>query len=573
MPCCELHPRVMTPEDEQRELEALPADWWPPGVLERLSRVAAFYDGAAVFLTGATGFVGTLVLEKLLRSCPGVSTVYVLVRHNKGVPLRERLRSHLDKVVFSKAREACPDYLRKVVAVAGDCTQPGLGISPADAAELTGRVSVVFHVAATVRFDADLWTATVTNVGSTCEVIALAKRMPNLNEQCCVHTVRSEARTSYCVVIAGHNYYRRLDEVVTSRLQAFVYMSTAYSHAPRDEIDEKFYPPALKAEELLKLISVMDDEQLAQLLPLLMGDWPNTYTFTKAIAEDLIHSEAVGLPASIIRPSIVSSTYQEPLALWVGNMYGPTAAGAGSSVGLLHAMHMDRSALVDGVPADMVANATLGCAWDTWCRHSSQTPTQRATAEPVIYNYVSTPRHPISWDLLCRYVQKGTDYPSIRNLWVAYVVLLKEKYLYVIAAVVLHLIPAMIVDSFLYLKGMKPILWNMYSKIHMVSQALEPFWTKEWTFKDDNVVSLLVRLGEADRKLFPFDIADYDWECHLANTMRGFRLYIMNESFDNLEAARKRYHRLLVLHYTLLAIASAVLLLVLWRILAAHIGL
>ncbi|XP_047098214.1 fatty acyl-CoA reductase wat-like [Schistocerca piceifrons] len=535
MPCCELHPRVMTPEDEQRELEALPADWWPPGVLERLSRVAAFYDGAPVFLTGATGFVGTLVLEKLLRSCPGVSTVYVLVRDKKGVPLRERLRAHLDKVVFSKARAACPDYLRKVVAVAGDCTQPGLGISPADAAELTGRVSVVFHVAATVRFDADLRTATVTNVGSTCEVIALAKRMPNL--------------------------------------KAFVYMSTAYSHAPRDEIDEKFYPPALKAEELLKLISVMDDEQLAQLLPLLMGDWPNTYTFTKAIAEDLIHSEAVGLPASIIRPSIVSSTYQEPLALWVGNMYGPTAAGAGSSVGLLHAMHMDRSALVDGVPADMVANATLACAWDTWCRHSSQTPTQRATAEPVIYNYVSTPRHPISWDLLCRYVQKGTDYPSIRNLWVAYVVLLKEKYLYVIAAVVLHLIPAMIVDSFLYLKGMKPILWNMYSKIHMVSQALEPFWTKEWTFKDDNVVSLLVRLGEADRKLFPFDIADYDWECHLANTMRGFRLYIMNESFDNLEAARKRYHRLLVLHYTLLSIGSAVLLLVLWRILAAHIGL
>ncbi|XP_046980482.1 thyrotropin-releasing hormone-degrading ectoenzyme-like [Schistocerca americana] len=46
-------------------------------------------------------------------------------------------------------------------------------------------------------------------------------------------------------------------------------------------------------------------------------------------------------------------------------MYGPTAAGAGSSVGLLHAMHMDRSALVDGVPADMVASATLACAWDT----------------------------------------------------------------------------------------------------------------------------------------------------------------------------------------------------------------
>ncbi|XP_047098682.1 fatty acyl-CoA reductase 1-like, partial [Schistocerca piceifrons] len=320
----------------------LPADWWPPGVLEQLSRVAAFYDGAPVFLTGATGFVGTLVLEKLLRSCPGASTVYVLVMDKKDVPLRERLRSHLDNVVLSKAREACPDYLRKVVAVAGDCTQPELGISPADAAELTGRVSVVFHVAATVRFDADLRTATSPTLAPPARSLHSPSYMPHI--------------------------------------KAFVYMSTAYAHAPRDEIDEKFYPPALKAEELLKLIGVMDDEQLAQIFPLLMGDWPNTYTFTKAIAEDLIRSEAVGLPASIIRPSIVSSTYQEPLALWVGNMYGPTAAGAESSVGLLHAMHMDRSALVDGVPADMVANATLACAWDTWLARQLQERLEQAAA-------------------------------------------------------------------------------------------------------------------------------------------------------------------------------------------------
>jgi hypothetical protein len=35
-----------------------------------------------------------------------------------------------------------------------------------------------------------------------------------------------------------------------------------------------------------------------------LGDWPNTYSFTKNLAEDVIREEARGLPIGIIRPSI-----------------------------------------------------------------------------------------------------------------------------------------------------------------------------------------------------------------------------------------------------------------------------
>jgi nucleoside-diphosphate-sugar epimerase len=35
-----------------------------------------------------------------------------------------------------------------------------------------------------------------------------------------------------------------------------------------------------------------------------IGNWPNTYTFTKAVAEDMIKEEARGLPVGILRPSI-----------------------------------------------------------------------------------------------------------------------------------------------------------------------------------------------------------------------------------------------------------------------------
>ena len=46
--------------------------------------IPEYYEGKTVLITGATGFMGKVLLEKLLRSCPGVEAVYVLVRHKAG---------------------------------------------------------------------------------------------------------------------------------------------------------------------------------------------------------------------------------------------------------------------------------------------------------------------------------------------------------------------------------------------------------------------------------------------------------------------------------------------------------
>ena len=45
-----------------------------------------------------------------------------------------------------------------------------------------------------------------------------------------------------------------------------------------------------------------------------IGERPNTYTFTKALAENVLASEGAGLPISIIRPSIVAASWKEPFA-------------------------------------------------------------------------------------------------------------------------------------------------------------------------------------------------------------------------------------------------------------------
>ncbi|ENN72488.1 hypothetical protein YQE_10829, partial [Dendroctonus ponderosae] len=57
--------------------------------------VANFYNGKTVFITGGTGFMGKVLLEKLLRSCPGVAQIYLLIRPKKGQNAQERLQQLL----------------------------------------------------------------------------------------------------------------------------------------------------------------------------------------------------------------------------------------------------------------------------------------------------------------------------------------------------------------------------------------------------------------------------------------------------------------------------------------------
>jgi fatty acyl-CoA reductase len=73
------------------------------------------------------------------------------------------------------------------------------------------------------------------------------------------------------------------------------------------------YPPPIQPSKLLDASEWMDDQVFDVLTNKIINDRPNTYTFTKALAEYVASQDGKDLPLAIIRPSIVGSSWREPV--------------------------------------------------------------------------------------------------------------------------------------------------------------------------------------------------------------------------------------------------------------------
>lgn len=91
--------------------------------------------------------------------------------------------------------------------------------------------------------------------------------------------------------------------------QVFVYVSTAYSNCPRREVHEKFYDPPMDPYKMIELVDRVERgevsaDDLLTLTPKIINPWPNTYSYTKALSEDMVKDYGERLPIAVVRPSI-----------------------------------------------------------------------------------------------------------------------------------------------------------------------------------------------------------------------------------------------------------------------------
>ncbi|XP_011705026.1 PREDICTED: putative fatty acyl-CoA reductase CG5065, partial [Wasmannia auropunctata] len=142
--------------------------------------IPAFYTGQSIFLTGATGFLGKVLIEKVLRSCPDVREIFLLMRPRKGLSINERLEKILKLPLFEKLHEERPSNFKKLVPISGDASEKELGISATDRQMLIERTTIIIHIAGNVKFNNTLKYAILTNTRSTRNICILAQSMKNL---------------------------------------------------------------------------------------------------------------------------------------------------------------------------------------------------------------------------------------------------------------------------------------------------------------------------------------------------------------------------------------------------------
>lgn len=461
-----------------------------------------FYRDRSIFITGGTGFMGKVLVEKLLRSCPGIKNIYLLMRSKKGQDVQQRLQELLNAPLFEKLRRDCPQELSKIIPVAGDVTEPELGISETDQATLIRFVSVVFHSAATVKFDEALKLSVTINMLGTKRLIQLCHRMHNL--------------------------------------EALIHVSTAYCNCDREDVGEEIYPAPQDPEQVISCTSWMDDKLVEELTPRLIAGRPNTYTFTKALAERMLLRESGSLPVAIVRPSIVLSSFREPVAGWVDNWNGPTGIIAAAGKGFFRTMLCHENKVADFVPVDIVINLMICAAWRTATRSSEGI---------TVYNCCTGKRNPITWK---QFVELSFKYsrihPANDAVWYPDGCCRSSVVLNKLCVTFQHMLPAHILDFLARLKGTRPVMVRVQTKLVKAVKCLEYFTTQQWNFRDDNVRRLGEELSSEDRQTFMFDVNQIDWPSYLEQYILGIRHFILKESPDTLPVARSHITKLYWLH-------------------------
>jgi alcohol-forming fatty acyl-CoA reductase len=376
-----------------------------------LESIASALDGARIAVTGATGFLGTALVERLLRGAPGCE-VALIVRSSRRTSAVERVRREiLRNDCFDRLREQLgptfdTEMERRVLrhVIDGDVSRDGMGISAEGLAILAGCHTVI-HSAAAVAFDSPLDSAVETNLMGPTRV-AQAMR----DAGCRGHLVA----VSTCYVAGkrrGAAPERVLSETPFStdvdwraevagarRMRADIDATSRTTHqlgffrkAARTELGAAGEPVlAAKTEKLREewVRQQLVDAGIARASSL---GWPDAYAYTKALGERALQETKGSVPVSIVRPSIIESALSEPVPGWIRGFRMAEPIIVSYARGLLKEFPGVPEGVIDVIPVDMVVAAIVAV---------TAAGPDLSTDVPAVYQVASGSRKPLRYRLL-----------------------------------------------------------------------------------------------------------------------------------------------------------------------------
>ena len=337
-------------------------------------------SGKRIAITGSTGFLGTALVERLLRGVPECELV-LLVRPNRRNSAQRRVeREILRNDAFDTLRSQWGDEFgaiceQRISVVSGDVTNEGLGLSEDDR-HLFTSCDVVIHSAATVSFDSPLDSSIEINLLGPNRIIQLLKDMevqPHLVAVSTCYVAGNRRGAANEELLAGTPFQVDVDwraEVDAARrtrtdLDARSRIPEELSNfnkGAREELGAAGLPMLAAKTEQLRVAWVNDQMVEAGRSRATSLGWPDVYTYSKALGETALVELHDDIPVSIVRPSIIESAWSQPSPGWIRGFRMAEPLIVSFAKGELNTFPGYPEGIIDVIPVDMVAAAIIGVA-------------------------------------------------------------------------------------------------------------------------------------------------------------------------------------------------------------------
>lgn len=296
--------------------------------------------GKSILLAGSTGFIGKVWLSTLLEDVPDLGKIYVLVRRRRTSSAVARFQKIIkESHVFENLRKQHGANLdeclsQRIEVLDGDLGKPMLGLDEATASRLAPKLDLIVNSSGLTDFNPDLRDALTSNVDSVANVLEFLHKTDHAGllhlSTCYVAGDRDgrmiEALTPNYVPsnIAGFDAEAELRSLksMIQRTEASSETAAVMNELRRAALQK---PEAAKKLEGQALENQIRKNRTRWVRQAMMEagtrrarelGWPNTYTFTKGLAESLIVKRGAGLPIAIVRPSIVETSLSKPFRGW-----------------------------------------------------------------------------------------------------------------------------------------------------------------------------------------------------------------------------------------------------------------